>query len=263
MDELHPDANPAADNRPALILLHAFPLDRRMWRPQIEVFGPQVPFAALDLPGFGESRDAEMPPDLDVWADAIVAALDQGFGNRRYILAGLSMGGYVALRIVARHRARVAGLILADTRATGDSKSAKKGRNAAIELIRRDGLTPFVDDLVPKLVGPETSGVTTAEIINLAMEQKPESVVAALQAMRNRPDSADLLSTLDLPTLIMVGEHDLLTPQTEAEAMTAAMPDASLRVIQGAGHLSSIERPEAFTTGMANFLNERFSSSLQ
>jgi 3-oxoadipate enol-lactonase len=256
MDELHPTT---VDDRPALILLHAFPLDRRMWKPQIEVFGRQVPFAAIDLPGFGESRDAQLPPDLDAWADAIVAALDQGFGGRRLIVAGLSMGGYVALRIAARHRDRLAGLILADTRAVGDSDTAKQGRTAAIELIRTQGLAPFVDDLIPKLVAPQTSGMIKAELINLAMEQKPESVVAALEAMRDRPDSADLLPTLDLPTLLVVGEHDLLTPQTEAEAMMDRMPDATLRVIQGAGHLSNVEQPESFTAGLVGFLNERFS----
>lgn len=260
MDELKPTVDATvADDRPALILLHAFPLDRRMWRPQIQVFGPQVPFAALDLPGFGESREADLPPDLDAWADAIVAALDQGFGGRPLIVAGLSMGGYVALRIAARHRARLAGLVLADTKAAADSETARAGRSEAIQLIWDRGPEPFLDDLIPKLLGPETSETVAPEVRSLALEQRQESIIAALEAMRDRPDSTEILPNLDLPTLLMVGEHDLLTPQSEAEAMLEKMPMATLKVIRGAGHLANLEQAERFTAGLAGFLNEHFS----
>lgn len=237
-----------------LVLLHAFPLDRRMWRPQLDALEPTRPVVAPDLPGFGTLRSTPPTPELDLWADAVEDQLANVLGRRPAVVCGLSMGGYVALRLAARHPERLAGLVLADSRAAADSPESRTARATSIAAIREHGLAAFVDSLVPRLVSPAATTELRASIRALALAQSPATVVRALCAMRDRPDSRPVLAGLRAPVAVIVGEHDLLSPPVEAAAIAAAIDGAVIEVVAGAGHLASLEAPESFNAALARFL---------
>jgi 3-oxoadipate enol-lactonase len=242
------------DRRPSLVLLHAFPFDRRMWRRSGEVLASRARVLAPDLPGFGGSADLEVAADLDAWADLIDGWLESMVGTQPVVLCGVSMGGYVALRLVARHPRRPCALVLADTRAGADDAAARAGREQAIERVMREGLAPLVDSLLPRLLAPTADPAVVAAARELMLEQRPEGVAAALAAMRDRPDSTAMLSRVRVPTLVIVGVEDLVTPPQVAAEMAAALPAGRLHVIPDAGHLSCLEAPEEFNRAVAGLL---------
>ncbi len=242
------------DRRPVLVLLHAFPLDRRMWRRQCAELDSHARVIAFDLPGFGESPAGPNPASLDAWADVIEDVLDALVGDGPVVVAGLSMGGYLALRIADRHPGRLAGLVLADTRAESDSAEARAARDQAIFSVRRHGVEAFVDTLLPKLLSSEAGPEIVGHARGIMLDQRPEAVAAALTAMRDRPDSRQVLPRIGVPVMVVVGDQDALTPPTEAEAMARTIPNAWLVRIPGAGHLANLEAPEAFNRALTGFL---------
>jgi 3-oxoadipate enol-lactonase len=242
------------DRRPVLALLHAFPLDRRMWRRQCIELDGLARVIAFDLPGFGESPAGPNPASLDAWADIVEDVLDALVGDEPVVVAGLSMGGYVALRIADRRPGRLAGLVLADTRAAADTAEARAARDQAIFSVRRRGVEALGHDLLPKLLSCEARPEIIERARSMMLDQRPEAVAAALTVMRDRPDSRPVLPRLNVPVLVMVGEEDTLTPPDEAEAMARAIPGAWLIRIPGAGHLANLEAPEAFNRALAGFL---------
>ena len=242
------------DERPVLVFLHAFPFDRRMWRRQVEDLSESVRILTLDLPGFGESAEAAAPPSLNTWADMVETTLDRLIGDEPAVICGLSMGGYVALRLAARHPGRLEALILADTRPGTDSPEGVEARNLAIAEIRFNGLAPLADQLLPRLFAPDAD----PEAINLARElmlsQDPAAVITALTAMRDRPDSTSVLEEMHVPALVIVGADDELTPPDEAEAMARRLEDSWLVKIPATGHLSNLEAPVPFNIAIRGFL---------
>ncbi len=245
---------------PAVVLVHAFPLSAGMWEPQIAALAPRHRVVAVDLPGFGGS---EVPApreaySVDSWADD-VAALAERLELGRFVLAGLSMGGYVAFAGVRRHRGALAALILADTRPGPDAPEVRARREHQQRLLEESGLTTEVaDSLLGPLVGPTST--RRAETLRRANEllavNRPEGVIGALEAMKNRPDSTADLATIDVPTLVIVGDQDQPSPPDVAEHMAAAVPGARLVVVPDAGHLSNVENPGAFNEALEAFLGE-------
>lgn len=242
------------DSRPLLVLIHAFPLDRRMWQWQAEPLSDLARILTVDLPGFGESAAPSASPTLDQWADELDSLLDDLVGGDPVVVGGLSMGGYVALRLAACHPERLDGLILADTRAGADSEEGREARDQAIFEVRRHGAPALVKALLPKLLSPEASPEAIEFAREIMLEQRPESIAGALAAMRDRPDSTDVLPSIRVPTLVVVGDADTLTPPSEAEAMARALPDSWLVKIPSAGHLANLEAPDQFNTAIAAFL---------
>ena len=240
------------DSRPVLVLLHAFPLDRRMWLKQAHELSEVASVVLMDLPGFGESPPAQ--PSLDLWADRVEANLDEMLGPSPVVVGGLSMGGYVALRLAERHPHRLDGLVLADTRAGADSAEAKAARDAAIAAVETDGVQPVVDGLLPRLLSEQVEDEVRAVTEELMLSQSPQAVQAALAAMRDRPDSTSLLPHIEVPTLVIVGADDVLTPPSESEAMARTLPYSWLVKIPNAGHLSNLEAPASFSAAVSGFL---------
>ncbi len=238
-----------------MVLLHAFPLDGRMWEPQRCDLAARARVLVPDLPGFGASAGHPARPDLDAWADALERLLARRFGQRPAIVCGLSMGGYVALRLADRHPARLAGLVLADTRARADDEAGRRARDEAIDRVSTDGVAALVDTLIPRLLAEASPDALRRHVRELALQQSREAVIAALRAMRDRPDSTPVLEALHVPTLVVVGEHDALTPPHEAAAMVARVPHGTLEVVEAAGHLSSLERPDLFTTAVGELVD--------
>ncbi len=241
----------------AVVFVHAFPFDGRMWEAQARV-AESLGWTAVtpDLPGFGGRPPAGA--DLAGWAGEVLAECDRR-GIGRAVFAGLSMGGYVVFRVAALAPERVAGLVLADTRAAADAPAAQERRTALAARVRAEGVAFLAGEVLPALLG-ETSRRErpdlVAEVRRRILAANPEGVARALLAMRDRPDSTPLLSGLRVPALVLVGAEDTLTPPDEARNLAGSLPHARFREIPAAGHLSNLENPEAFNAVLAEFLGE-------
>lgn len=247
-----------AGSGPAVVLLHAFPFDRELWQPQIAPLveaGYRV--ITPDLPGFGRSPLPPGPLSIEGMADAVATLLTR-LGVERAVVGGLSMGGYVSLAFARRYAARLRGLILADTKAAPDDAAGRDNRDKAIAAVRTHGVEAFVRAMLPKLLGPQTPHDSeVAEAVRAIMGRQPaEGVIAALAALRDRPDATPGLAAIAVPTLVVVGEQDAITPPAVAEQLAAAIPHARLVRIPAAGHLPNRENPEAFTAAVRDFLNQ-------
>jgi 3-oxoadipate enol-lactonase len=249
------DGELAYDTRgegPALVLLHAFPLDRRMWSEELARLSRNRRVVAVDLRGFGDSP-LWGTPSVDDFADDVARLLD-ALGVPMASLLGLSMGGYVALATVARHRGRVASLLLADTRAAGDGEVARAARDSTLQTLKRDGAAPFVTGVPARLLSPHADDGLRLRVRDLCCE-RVETLASATRALRDRPDRTELLARIDVPALVICGGEDTIATPTETRAMAAAIPDAEYVEIAGAGHLSNLEAPDRFDDAVARFLD--------
>lgn len=236
-----------------LVLLHAFPLDRTMWQPQLGPLSGVARVLAVDLPGFGDSTTGKEPFTIDTAADAVCDFLDAVGVSDRVVLGGLSMGGYIALAFARRHPERLAGLILADTRSEPDDAAGKAKRDEMIALARSAGAVGVIDQMLPKILAEKTRPDVAATVRATASRQSAAAIAAALAALRDRPDATATLGCIAVPTLILVGEHDAITPPTMAQSLAAKIPGSKLVTIPGAGHLSNLENPDAFTAAVREF----------
>jgi len=243
------------EGRPTVLLLHAFPLDRRMWRAVGDLLEQRARVFAPDLPGFGGSAEIPAAPSLDAWADLVEGWLDVASGRRPVVVCGLSMGGYLALRLADRHPRRLAALVLADTHAGADTDADRAARDQRIALVEERGVTALLDTLLPRLVGPTAGPEVVAEVRRIAGDQTREAVTAALSAMRDRPDSTPTLRRVQVPALVVVGADDTLTPPSVARSTAETLPNGRLRLIPGAGHLSALEAPKAFAGALVELLD--------
>ena len=247
----------AADVRgdgPALLLIHGFPLDHSMWTHQVATLKGWRRIAP-DLRGCGLS-EAAGDYSMATYADDLVRLLDQ-MQVKKAVVAGLSLGGYIAFELVRRYRDRVAGLILLDTRAEADTPEGRASRETLIEVARKAGPGAVGERMLPRLLGRTTQRTQphlVPQVKEMAERWSVPGMVGALGAMRERPDSTALLHTVDVPTLVVVGEEDEVTPPTLARAMTSAIPSAAMTTIAAAGHLSALEAPSAVSRVMAEFL---------
>ena len=236
---------------PALVLLHAFPLDRSMWDRQVRTLADAAsPIVAPSFPGFGRSELPSRQPSLDDYADAVVGVMDAARIDTAAI-AGLSMGGYVAFALWRRHRKRVAALALCDTKAEGDTPEAAQNRHRLADTIREHGVEALLK-APPKWLRDGSSRWPAVKDVIRAQEK--EAVAQASVAMAGRPDSRPDLATIDVPTAVIVGEADAITPLAQSQAMADAIPEATLSVLPDAGHLSNLEAPDAFDRALRAWL---------
>ncbi len=245
---------------PPLVLLHAFPLDGRMWREQLSCLSSRTTVVAPDVPGFGQRvGEAGQVGEWTVGAFAfdVLRRLDNE-GIEKVVLGGCSMGGYVAFEFWRRYPARVAGLILCDTRAEADSPEVRQRRQEQIERIRSQG-TEFLAQFVEEnLVSPRTQEKNPAlvqEIAQWAREAPAESVIGVLHALANRPDSTETLETIHVPVLLVFGEDDKVTPPECGVRMLKRLSQATMEIIPEAGHLAPLENPAVVNSAIEDFLN--------
>lgn len=224
-----------------VVWVHGFPLAASIFEQQLAIRG--VRHVMPDLPGFGQSRpDGGGALTIDDYARMMLDLLDHR-GIDRAVFAGLSMGGYVCLAVARMAPERLRGLILIDTRETADTEEARKGRFDSIAKVEQHGVAAVADAMLPKMV---TSEALKPAVRAIMMSASPEFVKAALRAIAKRPDSSSLLPGISVPTTVIVGEEDTITPPSDAERMAAAIPGARLVRIANAAHLSNYEQPEAF-----------------
>lgn len=241
----------------AILCIHGFPLNSAMWEPQVEDLAHYARVIAPDLRGHGRSDVTPAPYSMGQLADDCLDLLDFLGIFRPVVLCGLSMGGYVAFEFFRRYPDRVAGIILASTKAKADTPEGKAGRDATVAKAQKEGVTAVAADMLPKLLAPQTyeEDPELVEFVQEMMEETSlEGMVGALQAMRDRPDSMETLAVIDVPTLIIHGAEDKLIPLAEAQAMQAAGSSAELVVIANAGHLPNLEQIDDFNDAVIDFL---------
>ena len=236
-----------------LLLVHAFPVDASMWDDQVAALGSEAEVLAPSLPGFGVTPPAGEVLTMDGAADFLAGELDRA-GVERAVVCGLSMGGYVAFSMWRRHRPRIAGLVLADTRAEPDDDAGRERRRAVAETARTQGSEAIADD-PPPLLSDHAAPELWDRVKDMIRRQPGEAIAAASLGMAERPDSRPVLGEIDVPTMVVVGADDTLTPPPMSEAMAEAIPQADLAVIPGAGHLSNLEAPAEFTTVLRDLLS--------
>jgi 3-oxoadipate enol-lactonase len=228
-----------------LLLLHAFPLDARMWEAQLSAFSGVLPVIAPHFPGFGGTESAGEVMTMGAAADHALAELDRA-GVDRAVVCGLSLGGYVAFELWRRARHRFAGLVLANTRAEPDTEEGAAGRRALSERLRREG-NGFLVETPPPLLSQGAPEDLWAYLRQLIADQPADAVAAASLGMAERPDSRPDLPGIDVPTLVITSTDDTLIPSAVSAPMADAIPGATLLVIEGAGHVSNLEQPDTFS----------------
>jgi pimeloyl-ACP methyl ester carboxylesterase len=242
---------------PPLLLVHGFPLDHTMWKHQIADLSSIARLIAPDLRGFGKSGVTEGSVTMEQFADDLKALLDALGVAEPVTLCGLSMGGYIAFQFVRKYQQRVGKLILCDTRALPDSPEAAAGRRTNAQKVMENGPKELAEALMGKMFAPSSNerrkeDVEAALAVMLASPR--QGIAAALLGMAQRPDSTALLPAIRVPTLVLVGEHDVISPPAEMRTLAAAIPSARFAVIRNAGHMAPLEQPQEVNRLIREFL---------
>jgi len=240
-----------------ILFVHGFPLDHSMWKGQIERFSARYRVIAPDLRGFGQSGISEGVVEMAQFADDLAALLDFLEIDEPVALCGLSMGGYIAFQFWRRHVERLRGLILCDTRAAKDTPEAAANRLVVAEKVLREGSHIVAETMIPRLFSPVTlqnQPHLAEEIRQIIVRTDPRGIAAAALGMARRADFTAELSGINCPALLVVGQHDAITPVAEMQAMANAIPGAKFEIIPRAGHMAPLERPDAVSAAIADFL---------
>jgi pimeloyl-ACP methyl ester carboxylesterase len=280
-----PDIDLAVEDQgsgPPVVLLHGFPLTHAIWAGQIAALAKKgtVPICAKhppgrsgkwglspfsgrcrmiapDLRGFGQSSITPGRVTIPQLADDLAAMLDALGVSEPVVLAGLSMGGYVAMQFFQAHRQRLRGLVLCDTRAAADAPEVARARLQTADRVEREGPGVLADAMLPRLFSPATP-VRRPELVEQVRQMilggNPRGLAAAARGLAERPDFTDLLPRIDLPVLVVVGSDDAISTPEEMGALARAIPGARYVQIAAAGHLSPLEQPAAVAAAMAEFL---------
>jgi 3-oxoadipate enol-lactonase len=242
---------------PPIVLIHGYPFNRSLWTEQTEALRSRYRVVTPDLRGFGESDSSEGPATMNQMAEDVAALMD-ALEIEQAVIGGLSMGGYVALAFVKMIPARVKALVLADTRPQADNEEGKQTRFQHAEKALSEGMAGLADAMLPKLLTPETVSKRpelVKRIRDMMLKTKPEGAAAALLGMAEREDQTEFISSILVPTLILVGREDAITPVADSETMQSLIEGSRLVVIENAGHVSNLEQTEQFNDALLGFLS--------
>ncbi|WP_306326860.1 alpha/beta fold hydrolase [Streptomyces venezuelae] len=242
---------------PALLLVHGHPFDHTMWQPQLDHFSRTHRVIAPDLRGYGATPLGAHPDstDLGVFAEDLTDLLDE-LGVDRCVLAGLSMGGQIAMELYRRHPERVRGLVLADTFPAAETEDGKAARNALADRLLAGGapaMRGYADEVLDRMVAPYNTHAAP-HVHRMMCATDPAGAAAALRGRAERPDYRQTLTTVPFPALVVVGGDDTYTPVSDARDMHALLPRATLAIVENAAHLPNLERPEEFNAVLENYL---------
>jgi pimeloyl-ACP methyl ester carboxylesterase len=242
---------------PPVVLLHAFPVHHALWEPAAQLLASRYNVILPDLRGHGESGAGAGPATMAKHAADVARICDQE-GVGRAVFAGVSIGGYILFELWRHFRGRVAGLVLCDTRAQADSPEGRAGRLQSAADVRERGTEPFLEGLLPRLIGRTTQQTRpdrVAEARAMATKTSAQGISLVQQGMAERPDSVETLKTSNVPALVMVGDEDVVTPVADAHLMANSIPGAEMKVIPRAGHFAVWEQPEEAGRRLRQFLD--------
>jgi 3-oxoadipate enol-lactonase len=244
-----------------VVLLHGFPLDHTMWSAQIDALAGDHRVIAPDLRGFGRSplgaADSQHGIAMDEYADDVAQLLDKMEIREPVVVVGFSMGGYIAWQFIRKYSSRVRALVQCDTKAAADTDQARAARLKMADNVAEWGSARVAEMMGPKLFAAETTvarpGVITA-VRNIVERTDPAAIAAAQRGMAARPDVTNLLPRINLPTLLLVGAEDAISPPEEMRKMAAEIPSAKFVEIPAAGHMTTMENPAAVNAALARFI---------
>jgi 3-oxoadipate enol-lactonase len=246
-----------------VLLVHGFPLDHTMWDSQIESLSGHARVIAPDLRGFGQSKLGPVDPThgitMERYADDLAEFLDElNLGaDQPIVFVGLSMGGYIAWQFVRKYRSRLRGLALLDTRSLADTDEARSGRLKMADNVADWGSGRVAEMMGPKLVAPsafEKKPAVVTALRSVVESTPPAAIAAAQRGLAARPDMTSFLPHIDVPTLVIVGDQDAISPPAEMQAIAAAIPNAEFVVIPDSGHMTTMENPEAVNAALTRFV---------
>jgi len=241
---------------PAVVFLHAFPLGLFMWEAQAAALEASHTVVRFDDRGFGGSPGGDSLLTMERIADDAAALLDH-LGLSQAVVAGCSMGGYATLAFARRHATRLRGLVLQDTKASADTDEARRARAALSDKIRKVGASAAAEAFMPKLLGKTTQAEDPAlveRIRTAILETSPQGLIDALAGLAARADSTPSLREIRVPTLVICGEEDEVTPVADSEILRQGIAGSRLTVLAKAGHLSNLEQPTSYNEALGAFL---------
>ncbi len=239
-----------------VVFIHGFPFNHTMWEPQMKALPNDIRAISYDVRGHGESDVGDGQYMIEFFVDDLIALLDH-LVIQQAVVCGLSMGGYVALRAIERNPERFKGLILCDTRSEGDPNEGRLKRAASIKAVKSNGVKEFAAGFVKAVFAPSTfqSNPQVVDMIRSVIElNSPVGICGTLLAMAARTDTTPSLPNIKVPTLILVGEHDALTPPAASQAMKEKIPNSEMHIIPNAAHMSNLENPKEFNEKLIAFL---------
>ena len=242
---------------PPVVLLHPFPAGHEFWLPVADSISTRYRVILPDLRGHGDSGVGEGPATMEKHAADIARVMDDAEVGRAPLI-GVSIGGYALFEFWRKHRGRVIALGLCNTKASADSAEARAARLHAANDVLERGTEPFFESMIPRLLGKSTRELRPDLVdgaLRMMRQMSPEDVAQVQRGMAERPDSMDTLKTINMPTLLITGEEDILTGVNEAELMRQHIPNSQLRVISKAGHYSPWEQPEEAGKLLRQFLD--------
>lgn len=242
---------------PAVVLIHGHPFDRRMWAPQLDALADRLRVVAPDLPGYGQSPPGpEAVMTMRALADAVLGLMDAR-GIERATVAGLSMGGLVAMELALAYPNRIAGVVLAATTAAPVDPPEAQAREAQARTLEREGTLPLALEMAGKLFGPAArrDPDLVGDVLAMMLHAQPAGAAAALRGRVRRPDYAALLAGLQVPALVIAGDHDAFADETVVDQLVSALPDPTVERLPGVGHLPNLEAPDRFDAALLAFVS--------
>jgi 3-oxoadipate enol-lactonase len=242
-----------------ILFVHGFPLDKSMWLHQLNAFKTDFRVIAPDVRGHGETEEGDKPFSIDLFGDDLICFMDR-LQLEKVILCGLSMGGYIALNAVSRFPERFSSLVLTDTSCRADTPVAREKRMQTIIAIEQNGLEKYAEESLNRLFAPESLAYKTDEteaVRQMILNTPITSIFNTLKALASREESCSKLSEINIPSLIITGQSDIITPPEIAEFMHQQLPYSRLHILEDAGHMSNMENPDGFNEQLWMFLSTR------
>ncbi len=249
--------NDEGEGKIPLIFLHGFPFDKSMWNKQMAGLKMNNRVIAIDIRGFGKSTDEDTTLNIDLFSDDLISFMDK-LQLEKVIICGLSMGGYIALNAIKRFPERFEALVLCDTQCIADSIEAKEKRLKAIDQIKENGVTEFNEKFITNVFHPDSISTKTEVVRNLSdvvYANSKDIMMAGLTALAERSETCSCLSAIYIPTLIICGREDVVTPLAQSEFMHNNIQGSILKIINHAGHVSNLEQPDEFNKHLNDFCN--------
>ena len=240
-----------------VIFLHGFPFDKSMWNGQLEGLQQSNRLIALDIRGFGHSTDEKTTLSIDLFSDDLLAFMDK-LKIEKATLCGLSMGGFIALNAIKRFPKRFEALVLCDTQCVADSIEVRENRYKTIEQINHKGADEFNEKFIKSVFHPDSFTNKTEIVESLrstVLANSYKIITAGLWALAERSETCSILNTITIPTLIICGIEDEVTPLEQSEFMHKHIKGSILKIIDKAGHVSNLEHQEEFNKYILDFLN--------